>query len=70
MQVVSEEVSTASSAMSIINPKEGALGPFLIGSVWRFQDVKDYRDTVFVVSPDDALVRVRCIGCYHTVAFD
>ena len=69
MQIVSKEVSTASSAMSIINPKERALRPFLIGSVRWLQDVKDYRDTVFVVSPNDALVRVRCIGRHHSVAF-
>lgn len=61
MQVVSEVVSTGRPAMSIKDSEEADLWPFELQMrfVLGLQNVENDADTVLVVVPDDALVRVR-----------
>ena len=49
--------------MAIENTKEADLRPLDVEMllVFRFENVQDYRNTIFVVVADDALVRVRCV---------
>lgn len=64
MQVISQELSTQMSAVSIINAKEGALGPCLMLPVLRFDYIQNYGDAVLIISPDEALIGIRGV-CPH-----
>lgn len=56
--------------MPIVDTEKGTLGPFFVRSVWRLEDVEDYRDPVFVIASDNTLVSVSCIGYYCSVSFN
>ena len=53
--------------MPIVNCKEGAPGPEINLLELRLDNVKDYRNTVFIVISDHALVSVGCISDNDTV---
>lgn len=63
VQVVTQVVSAGRATMAIENTKEADLRPLDVEMllVFRFENVQDYRNTIFVVVADDALVRVRCV---------
>ena len=52
--------------MSIIDTKKAAFGPEFFRSVYRLKDIENDRDSVFVVSPNDALVSVDSIALDHS----
>lgn len=56
--------------MAIIDAKEGAPWPSLIGSTGRPQDVQDDRNSVFIVISDKALVCVGSIRPNHSVPLE
>ena len=63
MQVVSQEIGASVATMSIEDSEKAALWPVLdiLLGLW-LHDVEHDADPVFVVVPDDALVRVGCIA--------
>ncbi len=62
MQIISQEVSAGSSAMSVVYSEERALGPYLFGAMCWLHDIKNDRDSVFVIVPNDALVCICSIS--------
>ena len=49
--------------MAIIDSEEGALRPLLIlRAIGWLHYVEDYGDSIFIISPDDALM------CIHSIA--
>ncbi len=66
MQLISEEVRAARTPVAVIDPKERALGPFIVsvvgGAIRRLVDVQDDRDAVLVVATNDALVGVHGVA--------
>ncbi len=67
MQVISQEVSTSSTTMSIENSKEGALGPLLTLSWMRLQDVENDAHPVLIVISNDTLVCVCSIRSNNAI---
>ena len=62
MKLVSEEVSTSRSTMTVVHCKEGAPWPiFDLLKFWSY-DVKNDRDPIFIVVPHNALMGVGTIG--------
>lgn len=55
--------------MAIIDPKERALRPFFMRSMLRFSDIQDYRNSIFIVIPDEALVSIRGISPHNSIPF-
>ncbi len=51
MEVVSKVVRAAGPSVSVVNPEERALGPFIALLVLRLHDIEDDGDTVFVIVP-------------------
>ena len=70
MQVVTEEVRTCMATVTVEDSEEGAFGPALALLLRGFLHVKHNRHAVFVVVPDDALVRVRSVGFDDSVLLD
>ena len=56
--------------MPIVDAEKGTLGPFFVLSIWRLEDVENYRDPVFVVAPDNTLVGISCIGYYYSISLN
>lgn len=64
MKLVSEEVRTLSSTMTIVDCKERAARPKVDLLELGFYDIQDYRDTILVVIPHHTLMSVCCV-CHH-----
>jgi hypothetical protein len=69
MKLITQEVSTAWSTMSIIDPEKWALRPFLIilWSIGRLHYVENNRYAILIITSYDALMCVHCIPCYFPV---
>lgn len=52
MQVITKEICTSCTTMSIINAKERTSWPMLFLSIRWLQDIKDNRDPIFIVVPN------------------
>ena len=63
VQIIPQVVRTGSPTMTVKDSEEAYLGPLNVqmGLALRLEYVENYRDSVFVVFSDDALVRVCCI---------
>jgi len=61
MQIISKEVCTINTTMSVIHSEKGAFRPLLIRSWSRLHNVQNYWHSVFIVIPDKSLVCIRCI---------
>jgi hypothetical protein len=70
MEVVSEKISASGSSMTIIDPKETALGPIFILSLLGLQDVQDNGDPILVIVPHEPLVSVCCIRSDHPIPLE
>lgn len=68
MQVVSEEVSTSVTSMTIENTKEAAFGPVynIFFGGW-LHDIQNYTDSILVVISNDSLISVSCISHNVTI---
>ena len=66
MEIVPQEVSTDSSSVPIIYSEERTLGPLLAFEVlrFRFHDVQNDGNTIFVVISNNALICVGTIPRY------
>jgi hypothetical protein len=53
--------------MPIIDSEERATWPVRGVLELGLNDIQDDGDTVLVIIPDNTLMSVRCIRCYHTV---
>lgn len=69
VQLVPEVVRAGCSTVAVIYSKEGATGP--IGRIFELwlDDIQNYGYSILVVIPDDSLMCVGSIRCYHTVSF-
>jgi len=70
VQVVSQELSTSTSAMAVVNAKIGAFGPSLVLPLLWLDNVQDDGYPVFVVIPDQSLVGVGCVRSHYSIAFE
>lgn len=59
MQLISEEVSTSTTSVAVVNGEEGAPGPFVDLFEFGSDDIQNDADPIFIVVPHDALVGVR-----------
>jgi hypothetical protein len=68
MQLVPEVVSTGRPTVTVIHSKERASWP--IWGIFEFglDDIKDYRNTIFIVISDYTLMCIRCIGGNDTIS--
>jgi hypothetical protein len=56
--------------MPIIDTEEGTLGPLLVSSVGRLQDVENDGNAILIVGPDNTLVGVCSIGRNNSIPLD
>ena len=70
VQVVTQEISTGTAAMPVVDAKERALRPVLVGPTWRLQNVENDAHTVFVVVPHQPLVRIGGVGAHYSVSLE
>ena len=70
VQVVAEKVSTDMSSMAVINAEEGALGPLGTTVLLRFgfHYIQNDGNSVLIVVPYNALVRIGTVGGNNTVS--
>ena len=68
MQVVSEEVSTSITSMTIEDPKETTFGPIdnILFGGW-LHDIQNYTDPIFVVISNNSLISISCISHNMTI---
>ncbi len=67
MKLVSQEVSTLSPTMTVVNGEKRASRPVLNLFELGLNDVQNYWYSVLVVIPDHSLVRVGCISHHDAV---
>jgi hypothetical protein len=67
MQLVSQEVGAGRAAMPIVNGEEGAAGPVLDLFKLGLDDVENNGYAIFVIVPNDTLVRVGRVAADHAV---
>jgi hypothetical protein len=70
MEIVSQKISTSTSSVSIIDTKEWALGPFFMLPIGGFENIKYYRNSIFIVVSNYSLVSVCCISKHHSISLD
>lgn len=71
MKLVSQEISTSSTAMAIIDSKKWAFRPLLISQIWPIRwlhNVQYNWHPVFIISSYYSLVSINCIPGNFTVA--
>lgn len=68
MKVVSEEISSGSSPVTVENSKEAALRPVLSLSRIRLEDIEDDRDSILVVPSNDSFVRICSVGFHDSIS--
>ena len=71
MKLVSQEISTSSTAMAIIDSKKWAFRPLLISQIWPIRwlhYVQHNWHPVFIISSYYSLVSINCIAGNFTVA--
>ena len=71
MKLVSQEISTSSTAMAIIDSKKWAFRPLLISQIWPIRwlhNVQHNWHPVFIISSYYSLVSINCIAGNFTVA--
>jgi len=68
VQVIPKVISTGSATVTIENPKKAYLRPFnfKLGLWFRFENIQDYANAIFVVLSDDTLIGVCSIGLDDT----
>lgn len=69
MQLISQEISARSSTMSIINSKKAASWPLCNLFKLRFNNIKDYRNPIFIIIPNNALMCISSITTNHPILF-
>ena len=62
MQLVSQEISTGTSTMAIVNGKEGAARPILDLFEFWANDVQNNTDPVLIIISNDTLMRIGRVG--------
>ena len=67
VQLVPEEISTSSTTMTIINSKEGASWPFINLLEFRFDNIQDNRNSIFIIVPYNTLMSICCIAADDSV---
>jgi hypothetical protein len=69
VKVVSQEISTGVSTVTIENSEEGAFGPSFTFLLWRLLNIKNNTDSVFIIVTDYSLVGVSSITFDHSILF-
>jgi len=67
VQLVPEEISTSSTTMTIINSKEGASWPFVNLLEFRFDNIQDNRNSIFIIVPYNTLMSICCIAADDSI---
>ena len=64
VQVVTEVVRARCSTMTIEDTEEADLGPIYcqVLFAFRLEDIKNYRDSILIVVPNNTLIRVCCVA--------
>jgi hypothetical protein len=68
MKVVSKKLSACTSTVAIINSEKRAFRPGFMLPLFWLNNVKDNRNPIFIVIPDEALVCICCISSDYAVA--
>ena len=61
MQLISQEISTRRSTMTIINSKETTSRPLCNLLKLGFNNIKNNRNPIFIIIPHNTLMRIRSI---------
>ena len=69
MKLVSQKFSTLMTPMPIINSEKAALWPNLILSMGRFCDIQNNRNSILVISPNQALVSNCRVSSDNSISF-
>lgn len=69
MKLISQEISASSTTMPIINSKETASWPFCNLLKLRFNNIKDNWNPIFIIIPDNPLMRICSITTNNPIFF-
>jgi hypothetical protein len=67
MELISQKICTLRPTMTVIYRKKRAPGPEIDLFKLGLYDVQNNRDSIFIVVPNHALVRVSSISDHHSV---
>jgi hypothetical protein len=67
VQIISQEVCTCSSSMTVKHAKEGTFGPLLSLSRVRFQNIENDTNSVLIIGSNDSLVGVGSISSHYSI---
>jgi hypothetical protein len=70
MQIISQEVCTCVSTVTIKNGKKRALWPSVTFFLLRLLNVEHNTNSIFIIISNDPLVSIGCISFNHSVLFD
>lgn len=69
MQLISQKISTSSATMAIINSKKATSGPLCNLLKLRFNNIKNNWNSIFIIIPDNTLMRISSITTHHPILF-
>jgi len=70
MQVISQEISTSRSSMTIIHSEERAFWPFLFEAVLRFLNIENDWDSILIIISNYSLICICGISWNKAVFFN
>ena len=69
VKLISQKVCTSSTSMAIVNCEERASGPFVYLFELRLNNIKNNRNPIFIIIPNNTLMGISCIGAHHPIFF-
>ena len=67
MQLVSQEVCACSTSMTIVDSKERTSRPLINLLEFRFDDIQNDGDSIFIVVSDNTLMCISCVAANYSI---
>ena len=67
MKIITQKLSAEMTPMAIIHSEEWALGPSLMLSVLRLDNIQNYWNSVFIITSDKSLISIGGVGPHDTI---
>jgi hypothetical protein len=68
VKIISQELRTSATTMPVIDSEIRAFRPVFVLSMFRFNNIQNNRDSVFIVISNQSLVGISGIGSYDSVS--